>query len=230
MVRDSQISRRTFLGGVAGTLVSIGLPGTFMVLAEPIRQSVAAQVRKDGKPRVPPGQTPIEYIPDMGGKEGKATTKDWQLHIHGDLGKTVTLTFEDLLRFEQKQITCDIHCVTGWTLLDSVWGGVRLSTLVEYARPSISEGFLIIEAAHGYTTSIPLSEVAKPDVILAHSLYGKPLPAENGGPVRAVGPDRYFYKSAKWVEGLKVAAHDEPGFWETRGYSNSADPWKEERH
>lgn len=66
-----------------------------MVLAEPIRQSVAAQVRKDGKPRVPPGQTPIEYIPDMGGKEGKATTKDWQLHIHGDLGKTVTLTFED---------------------------------------------------------------------------------------------------------------------------------------
>ena len=64
MVRDSQISRRTFLGGVAGTLVSIGLPGTFMVLAEPIRQSVAAQVRKDGKPRVPPGQTPIEYIPD----------------------------------------------------------------------------------------------------------------------------------------------------------------------
>ena len=102
MVRDSQISRRTFLGGVAGTLVSIGLPGTFMVLAEPIRQSVAAQVRKDGKPRVPPGQTPIEYIPDMGGKEGKATTKDWQLHIHGDLGKTVTLTFEDLLRFEQK--------------------------------------------------------------------------------------------------------------------------------
>ena len=175
MVRDSQISRRTFLGGVAGTLVSIGLPGTFMVLAEPVRQAVAAQVRKDGKPRVPPGQTPIEYIPDMGGKEGKATTKDWQLHIHGDVGKTVTFTFEDLLRFEQKQITCDIHCVTGWTLLDSVWGGVCLSTLVEYARPSISEGFLIIEAAHGYTTSIPLSEVAKPDVILAHSLYGKPL-------------------------------------------------------
>lgn len=230
MADSTQLTRRSFLGTVAGALVGVGLPGTFMVLADPARRALAEELRKDGRPRLPPGQAPVEYIPDMGGRESAATTQDWQLRIHGEIGKPVTLSFKDLLKFEQVQITCDIHCVTSWTVLDSQWSGVRLSTLLEYAQPTISQGFLVIEAAHGYTTSIPLSELTKPDVILAHSLYGSPLPKENGGPVRALVPDKYFYKSAKWVTGLKVVSRDEPGFWETRGYSNSADPWKEERH
>ncbi|NHZ45430.1 molybdopterin-dependent oxidoreductase [Desulfovibrio sp. XJ01] len=224
------LTRRTFLGVAAGAIVSIGLPGTFMVLADPAWSATEKKFRKDGRPRIPPGQAPIEYIPDMGGTPGKATTTNWQLRIHGEVNKPVTLSFTDFLEFEQVDTTCDIHCVTGWTLLDSTWTGVRLSTLVEHAQPAISKGFLVIEAARGYTTSIPLTEAAKPDAILAYRLFGKPLPAENGAPVRAVVPDRYFYKSAKWVEGLKIVSKDEPGFWETRGYSNSADPWKEERH
>lgn len=230
MSAHSTLTRRTFLGATAGTLVSIGLPGTFMMLADPARSAVAAEIRKDGRPRIPPGQAAIEYIPDMGGTPGTTTPADWRLRIHGEVNTPVTLSFAEFLQFEQVDVTCDIHCVTGWTLLDSAWRGVRLATLVEHARPAISDGFLILEAANGYTTNIPLAELAKPDVILAYTLYNKPLPAENGAPVRAVVPDKYFYKSAKWVEGLKIVSHDEPGFWETRGYSNSADPWKEERH
>ena len=230
MTKHTKLTRRFFLGAVAGTVVSIGLPGTFALLGESAQRALASELRKDGRPRLPPGQAAIEYLPDMGGREGTATTANWKLRIHGEVENPVTITYEDLLRFEQTQITCDIHCVTTWTLLDVVWSGVRLSTLVEYSKPSISKGFLVMEAAHGYTTSIPLSDLSQPDVILAHSLYGNPLPTENGGPVRTLVPDRYFYKSAKWAEGLKIVAHDEPGFWEKRGYSNSADPWKEERH
>ncbi len=230
MDSTTQLTRRSFLGSVAGTIVSIGLPGTFMVMADSAQQAFAAELRKDGRPRLPPGQIAVDYLQDMGGRAGKATAKTWQMRIHGETEKPVTISYDELLKFEQVDITCDIHCVTGWTLMDSKWVGVRLATLLEYAKPSISQGFLVIEAAQGYTTSIPLTELALPDVILAHTLYGEALPARNGGPVRALVPDRYFYKSAKWVEGLKVVTRDEPGFWEKRGYSNSADPWKEERY
>jgi DMSO/TMAO reductase YedYZ molybdopterin-dependent catalytic subunit len=92
-----------------------------------------------------------------------------------------------------------------------------------------SAHFVIFEAVAGYTTNIPISEARKKNVILAHSLFGKELPRPHGAPVRALVPDRYFYKSAKWLEGIKFTAQDEPGYWERGGYSNSADPWREER-
>ena len=131
---------------------------------------------------------------------------------------------------EQVQLTCDVHCVTGWTLLDSRWTGVRLSTIMRLAKPRKEANFVIFEAAAGYTANIPITEARKENVILAHSFFGRKLPKEHGGPVRALVPDRYFYKSAKWLEGIKFTAKDEPGYWERNGYSNSADPWKEERY
>ncbi len=230
MHHDTRLSRRAFLAAATGTLISTGLPGTFVTLAEGAQRAMAAERRPDGRLRLPPGQTAVERIPDMGGMPGTANQMDWRLRIHGEVDRPVTLSFADLRQFEQVRVTCDVHCVTGWTLLDSVWNGVRLATLVEHARPASANGFLVLEAAHGYTTSIPMHDIRNADVLLAHGLYDQPLPKPNGGPVRAVVPDRYFYKSAKWVEGIKIVSNDEPGFWETRGYSNSADPWKEERY
>jgi len=98
------------------------------------------------------------------------------------------------------------------------------------AKPRKEANFVIFEAAAGYTANIPIAEARKENVILAHSFFGQKLPKEHGGPVRALVPDRYFYKSAKWLEGIKFTAKDEPGYWESNGYSNSADPWKEERY
>ena len=166
----------------------------------------------------------------MGGTPGTATVANWSLRVHGEVGRPVVLSYQDLLKLDQVHITCDIHCVTGWTLLDSRWSGVRVSTIMDMVMPRKNAGFVIFEAAAGYTSNIPMSETKKGDVILAHSFFGEKLQQAHGAPVRALVPDRYFYKSAKWLEGIKVTSRDEPGYWERQGYSNSADPWKEERY
>lgn len=172
----------------------------------------------------------VERIRDMGGAPGTATIANWTLRVHGEVEKPIVLSYQDLLNLDQVQITCDIHCVTGWTLLDSRWSGVRLTTIMDRVRPHRSAGFVIFEAAGDYTSNIPMSEARKGDVILAHSFFGEKLQQAHGAPVRALVPDCYFYKSAKWMEAVKITSRDEPGFWERQGYSNSADPWKEERY
>jgi DMSO/TMAO reductase YedYZ molybdopterin-dependent catalytic subunit len=225
-----KLSRRSFLAAAGGSLVSIGLPGLFVKLLDVENQAVAAELRPDGRSRLPPGQQLVSMLADMGGRPGKATVSDWKLRIHGEVERPLTLDFQDLLRLSQVKITCDVHCVTGWTLLDSRWSGVRLKTILDLVRARPSARFVIFEAAAGYTSNIPASEAVKENVILAHSFAGEPLPQAHGAPVRALVPDRYFYKSAKWLEGIKVTGRDEPGYWETRGYSNSADPWKQERY
>lgn len=230
MQKNHKIPRRTFLAAAGGTIVSIGLPGVFKKLSDTEQRALAANTRPDGKPRLPPGQKAVEKMPDMGGTPGDATVENWSLRVHGEVERPVVLSYEELLNLDQVHIVCDVHCVTGWTLLDSSWSGVRLATIMDRVRPRKSAGFIIFEAPGGYTSNIPISEIQKEDVILAHSFFGEKLPKAHGAPVRAVIPDLYFYKSAKWVEGVKVTVHDEPGFWESRGYSNSADPWKEERY
>jgi len=230
MQKDQKISRRTFLAAAGGTIVSIGLPGAFIKLSDAEQRALAADTRPDGRPRLPPGQLAIEKIRDMGGTPGTATAANWSLRIHGEVEKPAILSYQELLNLDQVHITCDIHCVTGWTLLDSSWSGVRLTTIMDRVRPRRNGGFIIFEAAGGYTSNVPISETRKEDVLLANSFFGEKLPQEHGAPVRVVIPDRYFYKSAKWLEAVKVTSSDEPGFWETQGYSNSADPWKEERY
>jgi DMSO/TMAO reductase YedYZ molybdopterin-dependent catalytic subunit len=229
MQKDQKISRRNFLSAAGGTIVSIGLPGTFIKLSDAAQRALAANTRPDGRPRLPPGRHAVEKIQAMGGTPGTATVENWRLRVHGEVEKPVILSYEDLLNLDQVHIICDIHCVTGWTLLDSSWSGVRLTTIMDSVRPRRSGGFIIFEAAGGYTSNVSISETRKENVILAHSFSGEKLEHAHGAPVRAMIPDRYFYKSAKWIEAVKVTSHDEPGFWESQGYSNSADPWKEER-
>jgi len=229
MQKDRKISRRAFLAAAGGTLVNIGLPGVFIKLADADQRTLAAEIRPDGRPRLPPGQMAIQKIQNMGGSPGTATVANWYLRVHGEVERPVVLSYPELLNLDQVDIICDIHCVTGWTLLDSRWRGVRLTTIMDRVRPLKSGGFVIFEAAAGYTSNVPISEIRKENVILAHSFSGETLPRENGAPVRVVIPDRYFYKSAKWLEAVKITAIDVPGFWESQGFSNSADPWKEER-
>ena len=230
MPKDTFISRRTLLATAGGSLISIGLPGTFIKLLDFEQEALATQIRPDGRPRIPPGQEAIKKILDMGGSPGTATVDNFTLRIQGEVEKPLVLSYQELLTLEQVRLTCDVHCVTGWTLLDSRWTGVRLSTLMRLAKPRKEANFVIFEAAAGYTANIPIVDARKDIVILAHSFFGKKLPKKHGGPVRALVPDRYFYKSAKWLEGIKFTANDEPGYWERNGYSNSADPWKEERY
>ena len=229
MEKVKKISRRTFLAAAGGTIMSIGLPGTFIRLADAEQRALAASIRADGRPRLPPGQMAVEKIRDMGGTPGSATVANWTLSIYGEVERPIILSYQELLSLDQVQITCDIHCVTGWTLLDSSWSGIRLSTIIDRVRPRKSGGFIIFKAAAGYTSNVPINEINKENVIPAHSFFGEKLPREHGAPVRVVIPDRYFYKSAKWLEAVKISSRDEPGFWESQGYNNSGDPWKEER-
>ena len=229
MKMAEKITRRDFMTSAGGAVVSIGLPGVFVKLMDSDNRAVAAQLRPDGRPRIPPGQHAVKALPNMGGDQGDQKAPGWRLQITGDVEKPMTLKISDLMALKQIDLTCDVHCVTGWTLLDSRWRGVPMKTVINLVKPKETAGFIIFEAPGVYTSSIPLAEALKDNVILAHGFDDRRLPQTHGAPLRALVPDRYFYKSVKWLKGIKISAVDEPGYYESAGYSNSADPWKEER-
>lgn len=229
MKKDPRITRRDFMAAAGGTIVSIGLPGVFVKLMKSENDALAAELRADGRPRIPPGQHAVKALPDMGGIQGPANSDDWRVAISGEVEKPVTLTFRELLDLKQIDLLCDVHCVTGWTLLDSRWRGVRLQTIMDLVKVKKNAGFVVFEAPADYSSSIPLSEARQPNVILAHTLFDQKLARPHGAPVRGLVPDRYFYKSVKWVDKIRFIVRDEPGYYESMGYSNTADPWKEER-
>ena len=182
--------------------------------------------------RVPPGQIVTTGFPVLhaGAIPIDTDPTRWRVAVHGAVQRPRTFEFEELLQLPQLEQTVDIHCVTSWTKLGTTWTGVPFREIAEKVAPLPEAQFVAMECAQGFTTSLPLKALMEGDVILAHSFGGKPLPAEHGGPLRMLVPRRYFYKSAKWLQGLKFLAQDEPGFWEVRGYSNVADPWLETRY
>lgn len=225
-----KMTRRKFMALAGETVAAITLPGVFVKLTNKENLAIASERRADGRTRIPPGQQAVKALIDMGGAQGPGKVPGWKLHIHGEVDNPMTIDFEQLTQLNQADITCDVHCVTGWTLLDSKWRGIHLTTLMELVKVKKNAGFVIFESHAGYTSNIPVAEARKKNVIVAHSFFGRPLPKEHGAPLRALVPDRYFYKSAKWLEGIKFTFKDEPGYWEKGGFSNSADPWKEERY
>lgn len=184
------------------------------------------------RPRLPPGQILTSGWPVLhaGGIPRNLDREHYTLRLHGEIEKPLVLSFADLLSRPQKEVTCDIHCVTSWTKLGMRWAGVPFKALVEEVRPKPSARFVVMECEQGFTTSLPLEALTDEDVLVAHTAQGDALPAEHGGPVRMLVPRRYFYKSAKWLRGLRFVRDDAPGFWEVRGYSNIADPWRETRY
>jgi DMSO/TMAO reductase YedYZ molybdopterin-dependent catalytic subunit len=182
--------------------------------------------------RVPPGQVLTNGWPILhaGSVPFDLTPQTWSLNVHGQVDRPSRLTFADLLRLPQKELTADIHCVTSWTKLGMKWAGVPFRALAEHVGARAVAQFVIMECEQGFTTSLPLAALMDEDVLLAHTVQGHPLEPEHGGPVRMLVPKRYFYKSAKWLRGLNFVIEDEPGFWEVRGYSNIADPWTQTRY
>lgn len=225
----TKMTRRQFMAAAGGSVVGIGLPGTFRTLTAQEDHALIRARRPDGRLRIPPGQRAVAALQDMGGTPGVADTAGFQLRLYGAVDRPVTLTLDRLNALGRVEITCDVHCVTGWTLLEARWGGIPLTTLMELAAVREEAGFVIFESPGEYTANIPLAEARKANVILADRFQGNPLPLDHGAPFRALVPDLYFWKSAKWVQGIRFAAEDEPGYYESRGYSNSADPWTEER-
>jgi len=225
-----KVTRREFMAATGGSVLSIGLPGAFCKLSAEENRIVAGELRADGKPRLPPGQHAVKSLPDMGGFEGPGRHSSWRLKLYGEVDKPVVLSFDDLAKMDRVTVTCDVHCVTGWTLLDSKWSGIGLKTIMDFVGIKDQARYVIFYAPENYSANIPMDEARKDNVILADTFSNRPLPLDHGSPLRALVADLYFWKSVKWVESIKFSAKDEPGFYETRGYSNSADPWKEERH
>ena len=229
MKKSNKITRREFMATTGGTVVSIGLPGVFVKLMDSGNRALAAQLRPDGRPRIPPGQHAVKALPNMGGGQTDESVPEWRLKITGDVETPMALKISELMELEQVYLICDVHCVTGWTLLDSRWRGISMKTIINLVKAKQSAGFVIFKARGAYTSSIPRVEALKDNVILAHGFNDRKLPQTHGAPLRGLVPDRYFYKSVKWLEEIKFSAVDEPGFYESSGYSNSADPWNEER-
>jgi DMSO/TMAO reductase YedYZ molybdopterin-dependent catalytic subunit len=229
-LRPGLLHRRTILRTLGAGAVVTAFGWIHAALGDEADEKARAQKLPDGRPRLPPGQHLISRLRPMGGDEGNPSPGAWRLKIHGEVENPFTLDFAALLALPQVEQTCDVHCVTTWSLFDSRWTGVRVADLAEKARVKSSARHVIFEAARGYTANVPLREALRPNVLVAHKYEGSGLPRPHGAPVRALVPDLYFWKSAKWLTGIRFSSRDEPGYWETRGYHNHADPWTEERY
>jgi DMSO/TMAO reductase YedYZ molybdopterin-dependent catalytic subunit len=139
------------------------------------------------------------------------------------------LTYAQFMTLPTVQVKADIHCVTRWTLLDSIWEGVAFQELMKLIRPQPEARFVLVHCEYGFTTNLPLDVLLDDDVLFATKRNGEDITPDHGWPLRLIVPKKYFWKSAKWVRGLEFLAHDRLGFWEQAGYHNNADPWKEER-
>jgi DMSO/TMAO reductase YedYZ molybdopterin-dependent catalytic subunit len=223
--------RRTFLRNVsAGTLVIALGGGTYVCASEEEEDRARKLLRADGRPRLPPSQYLLKRLRPMGGQEGDPSPGHWKMRVYGDVEAPFEIDFAQLLAMPQTEQACDVHCVTKWTMLDARWTGVKIADLAARARPKGNVRHVIFEAVGGYTSNVLLREAMAPTSLVAHRHEGQPLARPHGAPVRALVPDLYFWKSAKWLTGIRFSAVDEPGYWENRGYNNHADPWREERY
>ena len=228
---DRLETRRQFLKkAAAGSLIVALGGGLYRLASDDMTRAARAQKRSDGRPRLPPGQRVIEALRPMGGEAGSARIEDFRLQVHGEVERPFTLDWKQLVAMPATRQVADVHCVTGWSVLGSTWTGVQVKYLAERAGLKPTARHVIFEAAHGYTANVRLAEALRPDVLVAYELGGKPVPRRHGAPVRGLVPDLYFWKSAKWLTGIRFVSRDAPGYWETRGYHNHADPWREERY
>lgn len=195
-------------------------------------------LNRDGMPKLPVGQREVKNWPVLDlGDVPRVDRSTWTLTVDGLVARPRSFSFEEFLALPQSDDTSDFHCVTGWSRMDNRWKGVRFVDLAEAAGAQESAKHVIITAydhAPGtrtpYTTNVTIAEAMEPDVMLVHSWEGGPLPHEHGGPVRMITPQLYAWKGAKWIKRITFAAADEPGFWEVRGYSNTALPWYDDRY
>ena len=190
------------------------------------------EANRHGMPKLPTGQVATKQqkwpVLDLGETPEVAPEK-WRLTVDGAVGAPLSLSFDDLMALPQVQVDADFHCVTGWSVMDMKLAGVRFETVLALARPTAAATHLMTHAYDGYSTNLPIEEAIKEDVLLVVAVDGKPLAAEHGGPVRVVVPQLYAWKGAKWLKRIEVMTHDQRGYWEIRGYSNTGYPWRDDR-
>lgn len=186
---------------------------------------------RHGMPRLPVGQTATTKWPVLDlGMHPEVPLERWQLVVDGACERPTTLTFSDLAELEQVEEESDFHCVTTWSRFDLKFRGARLAEILALAEPRADAVAVMCHAHDGYSTNLALEEALKPAVLLAWAVDGAPLPREHGGPVRVITPELYAWKGAKWVNRLELMTANRPGFWEARGYSSSAHPWRDDRY
>jgi len=179
--------------------------------------------------RVPPGQYVTPDFPVLSAGPTPHTPLDrWDFQILGEIDEPRRWTWAELRALPSEELTRDIHCVTKWSKLDTVWRGVSVDTLL--AGVETSAEYVVQFADGGYTTNVPLEDLTDGKGWVVFEYDGEPLEPEHGGPARMLVPHLYFWKSAKWVRGLRLQTVDEPGFWEMYGYHNYGDPWREQRY
>ena len=182
--------------------------------------------------RLPPGQYdtgsswPVltaEVTPDL-------STDDWTFRIEGAVDTPTTWTWDELHALPESTYEGAIHCVTTWSKFDMTWKGISVDTLLEAVGVRPEAQFAVVFCHTAYTTNLPLADLTGGRAWVAWEADGEPLDRQHGGPARLLVPHLYFWKSAKFVAGLRLVEHDEPGFWEVNGYHDRGDPWLEQRY
>lgn len=181
--------------------------------------------------RVPPGQRVTEGFPVLHyGGVPRIDPADWRLRLFGLVERERSLSFSEFTALPLVKVFSDVHCVTGWSRLDNLWEGVQSAGLRDQVKILPEARFAIVHASGNFTTNLSLEDFFQEDVLFAIRHNGRPLTLDHGYPVRLIVPRLYFWKSAKWVTGVEFTSEDRPGFWESHGYHNRGDPWKEERY
>lgn len=189
-------------------------------------------------PKLPVGQHEVKNWPVLDlGEQPEIPLDTWKLEVSGLVENPFTLTWDQFLALPQTDDVSDFHCVTTWSRYANRWRGVRFRTIAELAVPREAAAFVLCTGSDfmpgsgiPYTVNVPLARAVDDDVLLVHTWEGKPLPREHGGPCRIITPKLYAWKGAKWIRKIEFLVEDRKGFWEVRGYSNSAEPWFNDRY
>ena len=184
-----------------------------------------------GGDRLPPGQRRTERFPVLS-KIGTPSwdVDSWEFTVDGAVESELAYTWQEFGNLPSETHRQDFHCVTGWSRFDNEFTGVTFPTLAERAGVRDDAEHVLFGSLDGYTTNLPLDECTREEVLFAHGLNGEPLPSDHGGPLRVVTPHKYAYKGAKWVTSVTFLTEPRRGYWEMRGYSNTANPWAQERY
>jgi DMSO/TMAO reductase YedYZ molybdopterin-dependent catalytic subunit len=184
---------------------------------------------RDRGKRLPPGQYEVRDFPVLSaGPTPRTPLAEWTFSVQGEVDEEKHWTWDELRALPSETVTRDIHCVTKWSKFDTTWEGVSIDTLLHGGEAS---AYFVMAFCDGrYTTHLPLEDVSRGKAWIAYAFDGQSLEREHGGPARLLVPHLYFWKSAKWIRGLRLMTDDTPGFWETYGYHMYGDPWQEQRY
>jgi DMSO/TMAO reductase YedYZ molybdopterin-dependent catalytic subunit len=181
--------------------------------------------------RLPPGQSLTEDFPVLSaGPTPRIRTEDWSFTLKVGVKPIAKWNWAEFNALPQTKMTRDIHCVTKWSKLNTPWQGVMIDDILAAAGVTAPTGFTLAHSYDGYSTNVPTADLVGGKAMIALRYDGQPLTPDHGGPARLLVPHLYFWKSAKWVNGLQFTERDEAGFWELRGYHIYGDPWREQRY